>query len=136
MRHWAMGVDESFHTTFGTCKFPPDSRIHTLLLGEELLFHFRVLARSGTCCLVQPLISLGSATEDVRVYCFCETQKKKSETLEVEVVETDDDIDMEQLVMLWEERPLLWDKSLEESERQKQEQGCLERNLSGALSWI
>lgn len=49
---------------------------------------------------------------------------------------TDDDIDMEQLIMLWEERPLLWDKSLEESERQKQEQGCLERNLSGSLSWI
>lgn len=58
--------------------------------------------------------------------------KKKSETLEVEVVEIDDDIDMEQLIMLWEERPLLWDKSLEESERQKQEQGCLERNLSDA----
>lgn len=39
-------------------------------------------------------------------------------------------MDMEQLILLWEERPLLWDKSLEESERQKQEQGCLERNLS------
>lgn len=111
MRHWAMGVDESFYATSGTCKFPPDSRIHTVLLGEELLFHFWVLARSGTCRLVQPLISLGSATEDASVYCFCETQKKiMSETLEVEVVETADNIYMEQLIMLWEERPLLWDK--------------------------
>lgn len=67
---------------------------------------------------------------------FVKHKKKKSETLEDNVVETDDDIDMEQLIMLWEERPLLWDKSLEESERQKQEQGCLKRNLSGALSWI
>lgn len=36
-----------------------------------------------------------------------------SATQDVEVVETDD-IDMETLIMFVEERPLLWDKSLEE----------------------
>ncbi|KAG8251201.1 hypothetical protein J6590_084886 [Homalodisca vitripennis] len=36
-----------------------------------------------------------------------------SETQEVVAVETDEDIDMEKLIMFVEERPLLWDKSIE-----------------------
>ncbi|KAG8270064.1 hypothetical protein J6590_093485 [Homalodisca vitripennis] len=37
-----------------------------------------------------------------------------SETQEVVAVDTDEDIDMEKLIMFVEERPLLWDKSIEE----------------------